>query len=267
VATVHQAAELGLHALAWRLPLALRRFFRLGKYWAEWIDTYEIALAGARAVGDRRAEAWILNNLGEPYTDLGQHDKAISVRTAAAEIMGEIGDRLGQAETLGNLGVNFGILDRPTEALTYFRQALPIFRDIGDAYSEARVLGNIGDALRATRQYDAAISHLRRALAMHSELGAESYSSARSLTALGAVYQDNGDCRKAVRYFREAASICARLHDRGGEADALSSLGDVLRTMNRNADAHRFWSRARAIYADIGDPRVADLDARMDAPA
>jgi DNA-binding SARP family transcriptional activator len=263
VAAVHQAAELGLHALAWQLPLALRRFFRLGKYWAEWTDTYEIALGSARAVGDRRAEAWILNNLGEPYTDLGQDDKAIGLRRAAADIMGEIGDRHGQAETLSNLGVNFGILDRPTEALTYFRQALPIFRDIGDTYNEARALGNIGDALRRTRQYDAAISHLRRALAMHSELGTESYSSARTLTTLGAVYQDNGDYEKAARYFRQAASISGRLHDRGGEADALSSLGDVLRILNRDADAHRSWSRARAIYVDIGDPRVADLDARL----
>ena len=177
--------------------------------------------------------------------------------------MGEIGDRHGQAETLSNLGVNFGILDRPTEALTYFRQALPIFRDIGDTYNEARALGNIGDALRRTRQYDAAISHLRRALAMHSELGTESYSSARTLTTLGAVYQDNGDYEKAARYFRQAASISGRLHDRGGEADALSSLGDVLRILNRDADAHRSWSRARAIYVDIGDPRVADLDARL----
>jgi hypothetical protein len=98
---------------------------------------------------------------------------------------------------------------------------------------------------------------------MHSELGGESYSWARTLTTLGGVYQDIGEYRKAARYLRQAVSICCTLHDRGGEADALHSLGHALRMLNRDADADRFWSRARAIYIAIGDPRVADLDARL----
>jgi DNA-binding SARP family transcriptional activator len=263
VAAVHQAARLGMHALAWQLPFALRRFFRLGKYWAEWIDTYEIAVTSARALADRRAEAWILNVLGEPYTDLGQHDRAISLRTAAADIMREIGDRKGQAETLSNLGVNSGILGRPAEALGYLRQSLAIFEDLGDVYNQARALANMGHALRETQQYDAAISHLRRALAMHAELGGESYSWARALVTLGGLYQDISEYEQAAGCFRQAASICRTVHDRGGEAEALDGLGQSMCSLNRDAEARRSWSRARSIFAAIGDPRAADLDARL----
>jgi len=228
-ATIRQAARLGLHELTWQLPIALRRFFRLGRYWADWIGSCQVAVTSARALGDRAAQAWLLSSLGEPYTGLGQHDKAISVRIEAAGLAHAAGDRQCEAEVLSNLGVNMGCIGRHGDALRYFSRVLPIFEELGEVYNQARALGNMGDALRQAGQHDAAISHLRRALAMHSGLGGESYSWARTLFTLGRLYQDTGDDARAADCFRQAASVCQRLHDRGGVAEALDRLGQVVR--------------------------------------
>ena len=58
VAATRQAAASGLHAVAWQLPVAALGFFNRRTYWADWVETHQIALASVRALGDRRGEAW-----------------------------------------------------------------------------------------------------------------------------------------------------------------------------------------------------------------
>ena len=67
VAATRQAAASGLHVLAWQLPVAAFGFFNRRTYWADWVETHQIALASVRVLGDRRGEALVLNNLGMAY--------------------------------------------------------------------------------------------------------------------------------------------------------------------------------------------------------
>lgn len=263
IAATHQAARLGLHELAWRLPFTLRRFFRLGKYWTDWIEAYEVALASTRILGDRAAEAWVLDSFGEPYTDLGQLGKAISLRSAAVDILASDGDQTSLAQALCNLGINTAMAGQPAEALRFFDRALPIFQELGDLYNQARALGNMGEALHYAGREDEAIAYLRQALEIHAEIGGKSYSWARTLVSLGGLYQDTGRHEQAAECYREAASASCALQDRGGEAEALDGLGQALQALKRPDDARRTWSRALDVYAAIGDPRTADLLARL----
>jgi hypothetical protein len=64
VAATRQAAQQGLHDIAWKLPVAAMMCFELHGYRAEWLTTHRIALASARASGGRLGEARVLNNLG-----------------------------------------------------------------------------------------------------------------------------------------------------------------------------------------------------------
>ena len=57
LAATRQAALSGLYEFAWQLPVASLRFFNRRTYWAEWVETHQIALASARQIGDRRGEA------------------------------------------------------------------------------------------------------------------------------------------------------------------------------------------------------------------
>jgi tetratricopeptide (TPR) repeat protein len=262
VAAVSQAARYGMHAYAWRLPVLLRRFFRLGKHWADWITTYQIALTSAALDGDRKGLGLVLNSLGEPYTDLGQYNTAIGYRRKALAIQREIGDRQGEARTLANLGINFGLLGQLDDSLAYLMQALPIFRDTGERYYEAITLQNIGDAMVRLRRYDDAISFLQQALTIHHENG-DKYNQASTLNSIGEFHSELGHYDDAARSYRQALRYCQSSRDRGGEATALQGLGNALLGLGHRDAAHRSWLQARDILGAIGDPRAHDVDAQL----
>jgi DNA-binding SARP family transcriptional activator/tetratricopeptide (TPR) repeat protein len=262
VTAVHLAADYGLHAHAWQLPATLRRFFRLGKYWTEWIATFQIALASARTLGDRRGEGWILGSLFEPYTDLRRLDEAIGYLNDALAIQREVGDRHAEARTLTNLGVNFGMLGRFEESADFLRQALAIHREEGARYNEAIALENLGDTRRGLGKYDDAIDYLRQALAIHREEGAR-YNEASTLATLGDVFQDLQLHEKAIEYYEQALTIRCSLGDRGGEANTLIGLSQALLKLNRTDEARESVSQAHSILTDIGDPRAVDLHAQF----
>lgn len=262
VVAVSQAARYDLHDHAWRLPVLLRRFFRLGKYWADWIATYQIALASAVVDGDRKGQGLILNSLGEPYTDLGQFGTAFGYREQALAIQREIGDRQGEARTLGNLGVESGMLGRLEESLTHSLQALAIFRDVGDRYYQAVTLENIGNAMLELRRYHQAMSYLRQALAAFRDTD-DTFNQASTLNSIGKLEHHLRHFDAAARCYRQALRCSRAARDRGGEAAALRGLGDALLELDDPGAARRSWLQARDIFCAIGDPRRKDLDTRL----
>ena len=95
LAATRQAALSGLYEFAWQLPTASLGFFNRRTYWADWVETHQIALASARQIGDRRGEAMVLNNLGIGYARRLTGD-AIGCFEQAMDIRREIGDRPGK---------------------------------------------------------------------------------------------------------------------------------------------------------------------------
>ncbi len=64
VAATRQAAAVGLHEVAWRLPPTLWPLFNRRNNWADCVTTHRVAAESASKVGDRLGEAWALNTLG-----------------------------------------------------------------------------------------------------------------------------------------------------------------------------------------------------------
>ena len=102
LAATRQAALSGLYEFAWQLPTASLGFFNRRTYWADWVETHQIALASVRQIGDRRGEAMVLNNLGIGYARR-LLDDAIGCFEQAMDIRREVGDRPGEAQTAANL--------------------------------------------------------------------------------------------------------------------------------------------------------------------
>src|SRR6266511_4751457 len=103
--TVKKAGEKEQWPQVIRLGRALERGLILWKRWQAWADLLNLILKAARALGDRKVEAWALHQLGSRAMCLGQVDQAHELLTDALNIRKAIKDKAGARVTQHNLDV------------------------------------------------------------------------------------------------------------------------------------------------------------------
>jgi DNA-binding SARP family transcriptional activator len=261
-AAARLAASSGLHEIAWKLPAAAMSFYYRRSHWGDWVATHETGLASARALGDRQAEAWMLNNLGIAYGDqrrqecagyfeqalaiyramgdprgetraannvasawfnLGQFDEALAAGLRSLEIQRRNGNRYGEGIALGVLGGSCQRLGRFAEAIDHLQAALAIFRELGDHMAEADSLSDLGEAYLGLGRVSEAVDALTRSLAIWQDIG-DRHGLAATLLRLGLAQQAAGDAEQADDLLSQAAELFDELGDRAQAADARSAL-------------------------------------------
>ncbi len=225
LAATRQAAATGMHDIAWKLPVAALGFFNRRTYWEEWVVTHQIALDSARRVGDKRAEAWVLNNLGMAYLRQGREEGVGYFRQALA-IRRDIGDQTGEAQAANNLAYACLLVKRFDEALELLYLALDLQRTLGHRFGEGIALNNLGEAFLELGRPDEAVNWLSQALAVYREIGA-STEEGDTLSSLGKASMDRGRLADALDYLYQAEQTHRTVGHRYGEAVALQLLGDV----------------------------------------
>jgi DNA-binding SARP family transcriptional activator/Tfp pilus assembly protein PilF len=251
LAATRQAALSGLYEFAWQLPTASLGFFNRRTYWADWVETHQIALASARQIGDRRGEAMVLNNLGIGYARRLTGD-AIGCFEQAMDIRREIGDRPGEAQTAANLADTYLRIDRVEEALDLLNRALAIHRQEGHQYGEGVALNNLGEVFLAKGRAEEAVPTLGQArdiFARIGELRGEGY----ALTNLGEAHLALAEPGAAADCLQRALDVRRALGDRLGEAQTLRDLGQARLAGERPAEARQLLTQSFAIFEDLGD--------------
>ncbi|MGO9082108.1 MAG: AfsR/SARP family transcriptional regulator [Streptosporangiaceae bacterium] len=262
VAATRQAAALGLHDIAWKLPVAIMVCFDLNGYRAEWITTHRIALVSAREAADRRGEAWVLNNLGMVLSQQ-RAAEALSMFEQALVICREIDDRKGQARAANNLAFNYRFLGRHREAAAALRDALAVQRDAGDRYGEAVALCNLGEAHIELGHIREAVAQSQEALAIARELGVirlEGY----ALYNLGRAGLSSADPAGAADLLEQALDRHHAAGDKYGEAQDLQRLGAAYARTGRAEQATASWERACGIFSGLGeDAQAAEVQSEL----
>ena len=170
VTATRQAAAWDLHAIAWKLPVAVLGCFNTLSLRAEWLAAHLVALDSARIAGDRQGEAWVLNNLG--MVSIQQHqDEAIGYFEQAQAIHREIGDLRGEAQTANNLADAYLRLGLPEDALEPLKRSLVLQVEVGHRYGEGVTLNNMGEAYLDLGRLDEAISSIEAARQIFIEVG------------------------------------------------------------------------------------------------
>jgi DNA-binding SARP family transcriptional activator/tetratricopeptide (TPR) repeat protein len=251
VAATRQAAASGQHDIAWRLPAAAMSFFYRRGHWADWMTTHEIGLRSAREIGDRPAEAWMLNNLGMAY-GLQRMEQAIGSFEEALAIYREVGDRQGEAKAATNMSAACFNLGRFRAALDAGRRSLVIQREVGNRYGEGIALGDLGCAARELGLREDAISWHQQALAIFRELG-DRDAEADSLSELADVYLGLDRVAEALDRLTESLDIRRDIGDRHGEATTLRLLGQARARGGQPDEARASLADAARIFADLGD--------------
>jgi DNA-binding SARP family transcriptional activator len=251
VAATRQAADEGLHDIAWKLPVAVLGCFNALSYRAEWLASHLVALASAQRTGDRQAEAWVLNNLGMVCIQQRMAD-AIGYFDQALAIGRDIGDRRTEAQAANNLADAYIELGRPEDALEPLKRTLALQIEVGHRYGQGVTLNNLGEAYLDLGRPEEAIDSIEQARSIFVEiktLRGEGYVAHN----LGRAYMDLGRLDEAVRSFRSALRIRQAAGERHGQALTLLFLGRAYRRLGRIDDARRSWTDARVIFEDLGD--------------
>ncbi|KAA2261382.1 tetratricopeptide repeat protein [Solihabitans fulvus] len=262
VAAVRCAAEVGQGAIAWRLAASLWWFFLFRRHVRDWRDTHETGLAVARGLGDRYAEAWMLNGLGGALRELHEYDESVDCCRRARTISRDIGDRRGESANLHNLGEAHHRAGRFDEAVECCRQALSIRREVDDRWGEAADLTLLAELSRLLGRFDHALDHARSAVRLWREAGVR-LGEAAGLNVIGEIHRAMGRFREAIDTYRQALAIRHTVGDQWGEGETLDNLGQALLRCGRVAEARDCWRRALAIFTERRHPRAATVGAQL----
>ncbi|HEV2347776.1 MAG TPA: tetratricopeptide repeat protein [Actinocrinis sp.] len=292
VAATRTAADLRLDRMTWQLAAEFRFFYLRGDQFDAGVAIEQIALEAARRLGDRYAEAEILDGLAILHHQAGSMNESATCHQAALGIRREIGDRLGEAITLANFALVLADRRRLSEAEAFSTQSLIIHHELGERRGAALVLGNLAEllyelgrlaeardlvcqALALNREFDRTAgiadnlwnySRILRALGQpETALGViqQAVTAARRLDTrdkeaaiqaeLAHVHQALGRYDSALIAYQHAVALYRRLGDRLGEAHAFSGVGTLHFDQGNLSAADAFHRHAIAILADLGD--------------
>jgi len=292
VASAAYAASHGWPGHAIRLSATLFRYLGGGGHLPEAVVIHGHAVAAARAIGDRAAEAAALSNLSQIDLHYGHGRQAASRLQQALTLFREAGDMAGEARVLHNLATvetqegryqqagqhhqealelhlavgnragaaralhGLGDIDlrmgRYQRAGDNLGRALALCRETGDWVNEAYVVALIGDLDLRLCRYLQATGHLERALGLFREAGDRTGES-WALVHLGTVQLGQGHGQRALDYHRQAREIARETGDRFGEAEALNGLGEAYIAARQPGDARAAYLRALDLASQAGD--------------
>jgi tetratricopeptide (TPR) repeat protein len=193
----------------------------------------EAALAAARFLKDRYAEARHLGNLGLAYTDLGEPKRAVELHQAYLALSRELKDRWAESYAHGYLGLAYEALGRSRTAIKSYEQQLAIAREIGDRRGEGNALGNLGEAYESLGDIERAIQLYEQSLEIDREIK-DPQGEVTDLSNLGFAYHSLGQSSRAFDLFAKAIDLAREMGYRRGEAEvswnygiACEKLGDL----------------------------------------
>jgi DNA-binding SARP family transcriptional activator len=264
MAATRLAAASGLHELAWKLPAAAMVFYSRRSHWADWVAAHEIGLTSARALGDRLAEAWMLNNLGMAY-GAQRMEESVTYLEQALDLSRELGNGPAEAQAATNVANAYFRLGNYADARIAAERSIDIERQVGDRFGEGIGLGILGGACRELGEFGAAIEFLQQALAISRELGERDFE-AETLTDLGEAYLGLGQLADATNCLEDSLAIRESIGDRHGQAATLQRLGQANWRAGNVGKARAQLAEAIALYDDLRDhAQAADVRAVLAA--
>ena len=252
VLAVRHAAGNGPQPAGWLLADALRGYFHLRRYTADWLAVADAALAAAERAGDERAQAAARHSLGTAYRGLGDHREALRHYTVALRLARRSGWRESEATTLGNLGIVERKLGRLTGAVRRLEAALAIDRDLGRRAGLANNLGLLATVHCELGRLDEAAEQFTAALDLNIEIGSR-HGEALALTGLGQVCHAAGRTERADAHLRAALERCTQVGDRDGFAVVQCYLAALECDLGRPAAARNRALAALDLAREIGD--------------
>jgi tetratricopeptide (TPR) repeat protein/transcriptional regulator with XRE-family HTH domain len=251
LACLDQVTAEGQHARVVALTAGLAYMLGSDGPWAQAGARHATAVAAARKLGDRHAEAYALMCLGDACGRTGDHGAAREAIAGACEIFRDLDDDLGVAGALGVMSWYLMLAGEHQDAAVALREAHDIFRDLGDSRGVADTLMKLGEVHRMSGNLADAAVAVAEAVAMFGRAG-DRTGRAHALLRLGLVQSATDSYPVAAESFSEALSIYREAGIRMGQANALLLLGEARSVSGDHERALHHLAAARDIFRDEG---------------
>lgn len=261
---VRAAQRIGCHNWAWQLAYLLYAYFYAAGRLRAWAEVLQIGIRSASMVGDRRAQAALLNHLGVAYSRLGDNGAAVRQLQHALRLLGDAGDDILRASLLGNLASTLREAKDYPAALRYGREALELAQRDGSTYYQAGCLDVVCELHAELGEFEEALRYGRPGLVMARRCE-NVLLEANILINLGVSEHGLGNVVQAQGYFQDAVALCGSGGDRYHEALALFGLAKVHRAGSAARPARELATRALLRLRELEAEEVADVTQFLDA--
>ncbi len=261
--------------------------------------TLEEMLGLAQVLGDEARVARTLHLRSEWRRLQGHYGLAVEDAQAALEICRRLGDDRARAGLLSQIGHSMIFTDTCSQAAAYFHEALSIYRALGDPTGQIDCLSGLISAAELAGDYSLALSHLqenlrlaeatgnpmrlgrvlhnlgvvyhdlgdqenaevclRRALALKETVG-DRHSQALTHFYLGMVATERGELEAAQAHLDTALEVLREVQDLSWEGDALAALGRLALLRGDPVAAVVHLQAAYQRRCEMGEPGYAVVD-------
>ena len=262
LAAIGQADEAGLNTYAWQLPWAVWLFFDREGYWHDQVAIQHTAIAAAKRLGDRAAQAHVYRDLSATYNRLGLLAEARDYCTQSLDLHHELGDRLGEARAHNDIMILAEQQGRLAEALGHAQLALALYREEGYEPGQAKMLNGVGYIHAQLGEYQQALEFCEQALSM-SRGRVDPLNEGAIWDSVGYVLFHLGRFDEAITHIRTALRTIEGMAGGYYQTTMLVHLGDVYHAVGDLEQARQAWHEALAILEHLHHSDADQVRARL----
>ncbi|ADJ48492.1 conserved hypothetical protein [Amycolatopsis mediterranei U32] len=252
VRAVRTADDLDQADLTWQLAVALYPIYAEHNHFDDWIETSTTALRVVRRLGNRAAEAEVLESLGKAHTQHFDRQRGIELQSAALRLRRELGDAHGELKSANALGLAQLRTRDLSAARDLFDRAATLADTLGEPYWLAVATNNAANVDLELESFEQAEQLLTAALAQFRRLGVRS-GEGDTLRGLSRANRGLNRPAQAYWYIQAAVAIARAEENPAREAFWLLEQGRVQIALGQPAEALETFQRSAALQRQLGD--------------
>jgi signal transduction histidine kinase/tetratricopeptide (TPR) repeat protein len=214
------------------------------------VVAYDEAIKIYTALGDKKKQIRMANNLGNVYYLSRNFMKAREFYEKAANEAEKIGDKSTQAKALCNAG---NVYDKQLEyakSIASFEKGINLFEQLGDQKSVARNVGNLGITYIHMNNYKKALDSFFKAKKANEAMNNKS-DLANNLINIAYIYAIFKDTDNELKYTEKALTIYESIGNKISTIEALNNIGGTYYRLNDFLKSITFHTRALELSKEI----------------
>ncbi len=217
------------------------------------LDQYNKSLAIRENIGDKKGAANSLNSIGNVNINQGNYEKGLKNYLKSLEIFELIGDK--KSMPLNNIAASYFYLGNYEKALEYYFKALKVFELLENKEAMINPSIGIGGIYFNMGNFKNALIYYNQALKISTGLQSKSglKGLAKSLTAIGNVYEKLQNDDTALEYHIKSLRITEELGDKTAIANSQINIGNIYNNKKNYEKALECYEKALQINRETGN--------------